>query len=91
MCYTEDVFHAPCRHWGSTRITGSPCPRSRVVNGHDVGCGRHVNHGSVNSKEYCGACRDRVPGKGRWELSLEGWANLALRDGKMESESPKRK
>ncbi|KAF2096579.1 hypothetical protein NA57DRAFT_58483 [Rhizodiscina lignyota] len=31
MCWTECVFHLPCKHWGPDRFVGEPCVRARPV------------------------------------------------------------
>ncbi|KAF2801028.1 hypothetical protein K505DRAFT_43132 [Melanomma pulvis-pyrius CBS 109.77] len=80
MCYTEDVFHRPCRHWGRERFVGGPCCRSRIVNGRHTGCGYAEKIGSVNSNELCSNCKFRQARGGGWKpfanVSNDGWARV---------------
>jgi hypothetical protein len=80
MCHTEDVFHAPCRHWGRERFIGGPCCRSRIVNGRHTGCGYIEKIGAVNSNELCFDCKFRLARGPGWKpfayVSNDGWAKV---------------
>jgi hypothetical protein len=66
MCYIEQVYHRPCRHWGRDRFAGEPCCRSRFANDHPIACTYAEKIGSVDSSELCSNCKYRLTTGGAW-------------------------
>ncbi len=91
MCYVEDVFHRPCRHWGLQKFTEA-CVRSRTANGRATGCGYHTNIGMANSDELCQSCKYRAA-SGGWRpfanMGDQGWSRVrrCLRERRLQGDS----
>lgn len=57
MCRLEDVFHAPCKHWGQRR-NYDPCPAAALLptGCSSTGCSDSEPTGSVRLESLCLAC-----------------------------------